>query len=142
MALFALAILGCGGNERERPRAAVRGTVTLDDKPLSQGVIRFIPAEGTQGPKTSAVIFEGKFSLEVDDGPVVGTHRIEIESTDDGGYAPDDEEAFQKLKASGVKRIDVVRIPAMYNTKSTLKETVSAEGPNEFTFNLKSQKGR
>ena len=138
-----MVLCGCGGSdEQELPRAAVSGTVQLDDKPLSKGVIRFVPAEGTQGPKASATISEGKFSLEAEQGPIVGTHRIEIQSTDNGGYAWDDEEALQKLKASGVKRIEAVQVPAIYNSRSTLKETVTSEGPNEFMFDLQSKTRR
>lgn len=141
--LLALSICGCGGSSGpEFPRAAVSGTVTLDDTPLSEGVIRFVPTEGTQGPKTSAVISQGQFSLEEERGPVVGKHRIVIESTDNGGYALDDEEALQKLKASGVKRIDVLQVPAIYNSRSTLTKTISTDGPNEFTFDLKSNARR
>ena len=141
--LFAMTTCGCGnGSETEQPRAAVRGTVTLDGKPLPEGVIRFIPIEGTPGPKTSALVFQGQFSLEKEQGPLAGKHRIAIESTDNGGYAPDDEQALWKLKAAGIRRIDAVRIPAIYNTQSTLTEAVSAEGPNEFAFDLKSQNRR
>lgn len=139
----AVALCGCGGRgARELPRAAVTGTVTLDGKPLGKGVIRFVPLEGTPGPKTSAMISQGQFSAEQAHGPVVGKHRIEIESTDDGGYALDDEEAFQKLRASGTRRIGAVRVPAVYNSRSTLTETVAPEGPNEFTFELISGKRR
>ena len=143
LVLIAAVLCGCGGSrDEELPRTAVSGTVTLDNKPLSEGVIRFIPTAGTQGPKTSAMISEGRFSLDEEQGPLVGKHRIVIESTDNGGYAPDDEQALQKLKASGVRRIDVVQVPAIYNSRSTLTETVSLEGPNEFTFDLKSNARR
>jgi hypothetical protein len=140
--LVTVVLCGCGGSEQELPRAKVSGHVTLDGKPLPEGVIRFIPTGEAQGPKTSAVIAEGRFLLEEEQGPVVGTHRIIIESTDNGGYAPDDEEAIPRLRASGVKRINVVRVPAIYNSRSTLTETVSTEGPNEFTFDLKSKAAR
>lgn len=131
-------ICGCGGgDETELPRAAVSGTVTLDGQPLKEGVVRFVPIEGTSGPKTSAVVSNGRFQSDEWTGPVVGRHRIEIESTDDGGYAMDDEQAIQKLKQSGIRRIAVVRVPAIYNTHSRLTETVTADGPNEFQFELK-----
>lgn len=138
-----IAISGCGGSDgNELPRAAVSGSVTLNGKPLQEGVIRFVPIEGTSGPKTSVSITEGRFSADADQGPVVGKHRIEIQSTDDGGYAMDDETVIQKLRESGIRRIDVVRIPPQYNSHSTLTETVSAEGPNEFTFELVTGKHR
>jgi hypothetical protein len=135
--LLALAaVCGCGGGEEPLPRAAVSGTVTLDGQPLQEGVVRFVPIDNTAGPKTSVIVSQGKFSADAEQGPIVGKHRIEIESTDDGGYAMDDEQAIQKLRESGVTRIDVVRVPPNYNSHSTLTETVSADQPNVFQFNL------
>lgn len=141
MSAILLCQYGCGGHsENELPRAEVSGTVTFNGQPLEEGVIRFVPVEGTPGPKTSATIKNGTFAADSNAGPVVGQHRIEIESTDDGGFAPDDEQALKRLHESGTKRIDVVRIPAIYNSRSTLTETISLDGPNEFNFELKSRK--
>lgn len=91
----------------------------------------------TPGPKTSVVVEQGQFQVDAEQGPVVGSHRIEIQSTDNGGYAMDDEDAIRRLRESGVKRIEAVRIPPQYNTRSTLKETVAAGGPNDFRFEVK-----
>jgi len=140
--LFVIVMAGCGGSENELPRAAVQGTVSLDGQPLAKGVVRFVPIEETTGPKTTLSITAGKFETEVETGPVLGRHRIEIESTDDGGYAQDDEAAMQELKKSGKRKINVVRVPARYNTNSTLTESVSAQGPNEFQFTLTTNKRR
>lgn len=138
-AAFAVVALFCGcggGDENQLPRAAVSGTVTLDGRPLAKGVIRFVPIEGTPGPKTSVMVSEGRFESDEQNGPVVGKHRIEIESTDDGGYAMDDEQAIKKLKQAGIRRIALVRVPVIYNAHSTLTRTVAADGPNEFQFDL------
>ncbi len=128
---------GCGSGDEDAPqRAAVEGSVSLDNQPLRQGVIRFVPTNGSEGPKTSVLITQGKFSADAEHGPVVGTHRIEIESTDTAGLAMDDEEALQRLQASGTEHIEVVEIPVVYNRNSTMTETVSADGPNSFEFAL------
>lgn len=132
-----ITLAGCGGAETELPRAAVSGQVSLGGKPLEEGVVRFIPKDGTPGPKTSVSIAGGEFRADEEAGPVVGTHRVEIDSTDDGGYAMDDETAIKRLKESGVRRIEVVRVPAIYNSRSTLTATISADAPNELTFELK-----
>lgn len=135
---------GCGsGSEENAPeRAAVSGSVSVDGKPLPQGVVRFVPIDGTPGPKTSIVVEQGQFQADAEQGPVIGTHRIEIQSTDNGGYAMDDEDAIRRLRESGVKRIEAIRIPPQYNTRSTLKETVAAEGPNEFRFEVQLRRRR
>lgn len=135
--LFCGLIVGCGSGAAEGPpRADVRGVVTLDGQPLSKGVILFVPLEGTPGPKTSIAIADGKFSADKFTGPVVGKHRVKIQSTDDGGYARDDETAIDRLKESRTRRIDVVRVPAAFNSNSHLTETVSEDGSNEFEFPL------
>lgn len=129
------ALTGCGSSN-EYPRAAVRGIVTLDGDPLSSGVIRFIPEGDNAGPQASASIREGIFNVPVDFGPVVGTNRIEIISTDDGGFAEDDEQAIQRLKQEGIKQIKVVKVPAQYNKQSKLTKSITADGENDFTFEL------
>jgi hypothetical protein len=141
--LISSLILGCGSGAAEGPpRADVRGVVTLDGQPLPEGVIRFVPLAGTPGPKTSIAISDGKFSADALTGPVVGAHRIEIQSTDDGGYAPDDEEAIDRLRKSRTHRIEAVRVPSAFNTHSRLTETVSEDGTNEFEFPLTTKRRR
>lgn len=139
--LLAGSLAGCGGGEPELPRAAVEGSVSLNGQPLKSGVIRFVPTDGTTGPKTSVTITSGRFVAEEEHGPIVGNHRIEIESTDNGGLAPDDEEAFQRVRASGVPPIPVVVVPEVYNDRSTMTETVTADGPNQYQFTLSSTGG-
>lgn len=138
----AIACCGCGGGDDKIPRAAVRGHVTWKGAPLVEGVIRFVPMEKGKVGKTSINVVNGVFEVDAYQGPVVGEHRIEIESTDDGGFAMDDETALQRLKESNTKRIDAVVIPPIYNTRSTLKETVSADMPNQFNFQLTKPKRR
>lgn len=143
MILVAAAALCACGCSRERPgppRAAVQGTVTLDGAPLAQGWVRFIPTEETKGPSTTVPVADGRFEADAEHGPVVGRHRIEIASTDDGGYPLDDETAPQRLREAGIKRIDLVRVPEIYNSRSTLVEVVTETGPNEFQFELTTPK--
>ena len=134
-------LAGCSGVEGP-PRAPVSGTVSLDDTPLKEGVVRFVPSEGTEGPKTTVPVADGQFAVDERSGPIVGKHRIEIESTDTGGYAMDDENAIQELRESGTKRIEVVKVPPRYNSRSTLTEEVTADGPNQYKFDLVSRQRR
>ena len=137
-----LLLVGCGSKPEGPLRASVTGSVTLDGEPLKAGVVRFQPVEETSGPQTSINIVDGKFDVDEQSGPVVGQHRVEIESSDDGGYAMDDEEAFKKLQEQGIRKIEVVKVPPQYNTRSTLQETVAEEGPNTFKFDLTTKKQR
>lgn len=135
-----LASIGCGDSVEGPPRAAVSGTVTLDGQPLETGTIRFVPAAQTEGPKTSAAIINGTFEIPANVGPVVGQHRVEIETPPAGDIAMDDEQALGRLKQAGRKaQIAVVRIPAEYNTNSQLTADISATDSNDLTFDLRSK---
>lgn len=134
---------GCQNSVDGPPRAAVSGTVTVDGEPLETGTIRFVPAMQTGGPKVSAVVNNGWFDLPREFGPVVGQHRIEIEAPPAGDIEMDDEQALERLRQAGRKaRIEVVRIPAVYNTKSQLAAEISATEPNDLSFDLLSKTGR
>jgi len=138
-----LLLVGCGGGSYDSPpRAAVGGTVLLDDVPLNAGVINYIPMGETEGPMTSAPIQSGEFSLPEELGPLVGTHRVEIESRDLGGLAPDDESAIQRLKQQGVKRVKVVNIPPAYNRQSTLQADIQADAENQLEYRLTTKRSR
>lgn len=115
---------------------AVSGTVTLDGQPLENGVIRFVPASDVKGPKASVAIIGGRFAIPTDAGPVPGLHRVEIESTDHGGIAPDDETALADLAAGRRKPVKPAKIPSIYNVRSTLQRTIQSDSDNQFEFPL------
>lgn len=127
--------VGCAEDPQGPERAAVSGTVRLNGAPLSQGIIRFVPTDGTQGPKVSLPIQDGQFAADTDHGPVAGTNRVEIQSTDDGGLAMDDEEAVEELRRKP-RKLNVVTIPPIYNTQSQLKEQLLTDQLNELKFEL------
>jgi len=134
-------VFGCGGaDENAFQRAAVTGVVKLNGQPLSMGVISFIPSESTKGPKVSASIHGGQFKLPVEFGPLVGTHRVKIESMDNAGLAIDDEATMQRFEKKRKKlRVKVVRVPAIYNDRSNLVVHITENELNEFKFDLSSK---
>ena len=87
-----LAVSGCGGSGP--PRAEVGGQVTLDGRPMEEGNLSLIPAEGTKGPTT----VRGDFRRQLPHLGRVGTgagqvqgrdHRPPQDRTDDrGGRRP------------------------------------------------------
>jgi hypothetical protein len=126
--------LGCG---REGPeRVAVQGTVTVDGQPLKSGFITFTPMEGTEGPKASAEIAEGKFELDRDRGPMIGKLRVEVRAEQDLGIALDDPEEFD---AKAPRVLPRNPIPPQYNDRSTLVCETSADRPNKFQFDVKTR---
>ena len=70
---------GCG-NKGPR-RAAVSGHVTVDGRPIDEGVIQFLPVEGTVGPETGGVIDNGQYDIPQNRGAVVGKSRVELRAS-------------------------------------------------------------
>jgi len=117
-----LALGGCG--QKGPASYPVFGTVTLDGQPIPEGRISFIPEGGKAAPD-SGPIQNGKFQLRVK----ADRHRVEITADRPTG------------------KIDPVMgmaprecyIPACYNSQSILTAEVKPDGPNQFTFELKSE---
>lgn len=137
-----LLLMGCSKPDDIFDRANVTGIVTLDGKPLAEGVVYFVPINGTVGPKSFATIAQGEFAAAGEYAPIVGNHRIEIQSNDDGGIAFDDEEAMVQWVEKGHKPLKRVVVPAIYNKQSVLTADVAADGPNEYKFELSSKRRR
>lgn len=128
---------GCGG-QPQIPRVPVAGIVTVDGTPLPKGKVVFTPAEGNASLIAMAQVVDGRFETPEAFGAIPGVQRVEIISTDDGGYSPDDEAAMERWVAGGRKPIKVVRIPPQYRKDGKLKAEVKTDGPNEFRFELAS----
>lgn len=133
-ALAIAASAGCGdGPEDNLPRRAVYGTVSLDGKPLDQGVISFTPeAQGTNPVTGGGVISSGSFSIPQDRGLTPGTYKVAISADTSvppvaAGQAPG---ATPKVKAKVTSPI-----PAKYNTQSTLEAEVK-DGSTSLKFDL------
>jgi hypothetical protein len=82
LTLTCMITLGCGGGDFDT--AAVRGTITYEGKPVTEGTIDFLPVPGTgekmQGKPSSAKISaDGTFigsTYEDRDGVIPGMKRI------------------------------------------------------------------
>lgn len=117
---LAVCVLSGCDTEPKVTKYPVSGTVSLDGKPIESGLIQFNnPADGGIDVMD---IKDGKFAGEVR----AGKRRVEITAMRDGGEGP----------MPGIK-IQENYIPEKYNRQTTLEEEVK-EGPNEFTFELKS----
>ncbi len=135
--LMAVCLLaGCSqpGDPFATERVAVSGFVQVDGKAMLKGTIGFIPVQGTKGPRSGAEIENGIFSMDQKVGPVPGTYRVEILAIDPAEPDPDDAVAVQAYLEKGGSQM--VRLPARYNARSELVETVSADQQNDFEFNL------
>lgn len=121
-----LSLPGCGSSKPPPARVGVSGTVTINGHPTSNLLIAFVPQGNVKGPRSSALVTDGKYSLDERAGPFVGTMRVEITA------ALEDDEPRDGV----VKPFTPERIPAQYNVNSQLSATITADGPNKFDFTL------
>ena len=117
--------LGCGGDEvADAPdTVTVKGTVTLDGKPLAAGEVIFTSdADEEQSSNGAGEIKDGKFTFEM----TVGKKNVKIISMKKG----EKDETGAGLEEN--------IIPAKYNEETTLTAEVTKDGKNEFPFKLES----
>jgi hypothetical protein len=129
--LLWLLAAGCGA-EPGPARRPVSGSVKLDGKPLSDGAITFLPADG--GPPAIAELSDGRFSIGRSEGPAPGPYDVEIVAVRPTGKRirhPD-------LPSETTEEVHNV-VPARYNARTKLRVDVKADDENTFDFNLSSR---
>jgi hypothetical protein len=107
------ALFGCGDGRPKRVK--VSGRVLIDDKPLTRGTVRLMPAKdraaaGEIGP-------DGRFTLgtfSADDGCVLGTHPVAIV-------------AIRTINANAIEYF----VPKQYVDHATSGLTATIDGPND-----------
>lgn len=135
--LLASVLSGCGGGPK---LAAVKGTVTLDDKPLVKGTITF-ETEG-QRPATGRIV-NGEIveltTYKAGDGVPLGAHRVAITATADAASAVTPDPG--KGKGPGADyMVGKSLIPEAYNDPVRSKLTAQVEaGENTVAFKLSSK---
>lgn len=70
------ACVGCSGQDRRFARVAVHGEVFLDDRPLPNGSLSFVPQ--SSGPASGASVVDGSFQIERQRGPTLGQYWVRI----------------------------------------------------------------
>lgn len=104
----------------------VAGTVTLDDRPIEEGTIRFMPIDGKTA-NAGGVIKQGKFRVRAP----VNKHRVEV-------YYPQLPPGGIPKRMSNVDFVIRELVPAKYNSESELVLDVQG-GLNEPHFELKTR---
>jgi len=130
-------IVGCGRPSGPR-RVAVRGAILFDDRPLKAGRIKFTPIETSKGPTSVATVTDGFYDFDARNGPVVGKHKVQIESIVEPGFELDDEGAYaQRAKQqTGAPVLPPQPIPPEFNERTTLTVNVSPEGETKLDFTV------
>jgi hypothetical protein len=123
---------GCGP-DNPLERKAISGTVTLNAAPLEQGSISFEPQQ-KGGVSSGAVIAKGYYQIEAVKGLPVGDYLVRIHSSK-GGDAP----ASDAPPGPTTKRSAPEVVPPEYNTNSRQVVKVTADGPNNFSFDIRTK---
>ncbi len=131
LVLWIGSIAGCGGDTL--PVAPVEGTVLYNGKPLTSGVVTFLPATGPVA--TGEIQSDGTFRLSTygdGDGAVLGKHQVSIGSFRD----PTKEEI---AKAAGSEPLGSIPVtPQKYLTPATSGLTAEVKQQNEpFRFEIR-----
>lgn len=129
-------LTGCGGQKPpEQTKAKVKGTITLDNKPLQTGHIVFDAGNGQ--PPADLDILDGKFEGSAP----VGKCKVSITSFKQMTMK-------EKLEREGKKPMDgpgydqpqeVNLLPDRYNVKSEISREIYGDKANDLTFELKSK---
>lgn len=138
-----IVMVGCdSGHQTTVERVSVSGTVTLDGQPLEAGAIVFHCAgQAPDGVAITAFGFieNGSFDIDADDGPAVGSARVEFRPKPLQREAL--EEAVDQAAMSRTRRTrqtTIVEIPAQYGEDSELQVEL-APGKNRQDFHLDSR---
>ena len=124
--LLAMAAAGCGG--AGVTLGDVEGVVMLDGQPLANATVEFVPDTSVKNvrPSVGETGPDGKYKLRFTrerTGAVVGKHKILITT-----FSPTGDGKFKE------------RVPAIYNTASTLVREVQPQA-NWLDFDLRTSTG-
>jgi len=126
---IALSCVGC--SDAGPRRAEVSGQVTLNGQAIAEGVIRFLPIEGTIGPETGGIITDGKYEISRQRGPIVGMNRIELRASKKTGRKIQD-----PTGRPGVLTDEFAELfPDNFNANSKLTREIK-DGPNILNFDI------
>jgi hypothetical protein len=125
-----LVALGCGKGYQVAP---VSGRVTLDNRPLANADVRFIPTTGQDLPYSFGITdeqghYELRLGVDNREGAVVGEHHVTISMSQAHGK-------IMPRPGTGNKRLGEF-LPSRYNRASTLTCTVPPEGRTDANFDL------
>ncbi|UUO07840.1 hypothetical protein M4951_05885 [Blastopirellula sp. J2-11] len=114
-AALATLLLGCSSSRDDLQLMPVTGVVTYQGEPIRDGVIRLIPAEGTEAPVRVRKIKEGAYQFTGRSAVAAGIYRVEISA-----YRPVDDAAPSE-EGLGVDLPRVQYLPKQFNTDSQIE---------------------
>ena len=135
LCLGLLSVYGCGGPDD--PTLPISGKVTLNGKPVEHGDIEFA-AKGSNGLRRGAMIVKGNYKTAPMQGLVPGEYVVRIFSVAGNPHEvmPDIMPGEEDLGSAAKRDL----IPPEYNMRSKQLINVTAEGPNEFNYDIVTKK--
>ncbi len=121
---------GCS-REPEPTRVAVRGTLQLSGRPLSDVTVSFVPKK--QGVSATANVVAGQFEISAEQGPSPGEHFVVVRPK-----FPEFDQAMEQIEAGKRDPLNVAAVPLAYQKPGRLKATLEEQSDNELTFELSS----
>ena len=149
----AVALCGCFGGAPPKPKTVpVSGSVSYNGQPVVGATVTFL-CDDAPRPARGVTDKDGKFQLstfEINEGAVIGEHKITVVKDDPAksaaapvgpaaGADPSQlTQQYTKAMADPSFGKPASLLPVKYATlqDTTLHETVTAEGPNQFVLTL------
>lgn len=133
LAAFA-AFAGCSQRGLSGERNPVSGTLSLDGKPVEVAVVEF-SQNADQGQVQSAVVRDGRFSLDAASGLPAGDYSVAVLP-----YVPEIEELSGVPPAEKAKlTASQERIPENYRKRGMLTASIEAGKTNALVLNMESR---
>ncbi len=120
IACGAVLLAGCG-SDNKLGTIPIRGAVTYKGKPLTKGIVNYLPAGGGGRAASGPIAPDGTFVLTTQtqhDGVVKGDYQIVIYSYDENPEEPQTREERERLGSSGAGKLKSL-IPEKYTKAST-----------------------
>jgi hypothetical protein len=132
MALALTLAAGCWRAPAPPRRGAIRGTVTLDSRPVPKANIRFIALE-TSGVNVLAPVTDGAYEVPEGEGPVKGKYRVEFSVPKPGRRVPNPDIPGAWLEEP------IETLPARYHVESTYVLDYDPDDAKPYNAELKSK---
>ena len=136
LAVTLLSTIGCGAQPGADPTARVRGTVTLNGKPIEGVSSAFVPTSGR--PASGITNASGQFTLSTfgnGDGAVLGSHKVVLAEPPDDAQPMPGEPGWEKWKNRKSRFAKKYADPEL----SGFSAEVEPGKRNFFTFDMTSQ---
>jgi len=130
LVISCVAMIGVAGCQNGPRRAQVSGTVLVDKVPLLEGTISFVPTDGNEGPETGGAINDGRYSISVAQGAVIGKNKVIIR-----GFRKTGRKVPDIMNKSVLVDERVKALGPEFNDNTTLVRDIQ-DGKNELNFDL------